>query len=206
LNELKAIFIEEYIINPYTMFIKPEVYGSRIYSKIYELEEIFLSPFKPQDIIRASCAFYCSGYRGRVEGTHRLIGKTHKAPIAIDPQNSLYFFPTASPKRQDCIWINSQLVEDYLWLSATITKVLFKNNESHDIPISTRVFKNQLLRTSHLRAKLIQRMDETERKTYIYLHNPKYLSAFEGRDQYGKAIKRKETSSTSHFEENLFNK
>ena len=56
--------IEEYEINPYTLLIKPIQYGSEMYSQIFELEDQFISPFKPLDIIKRSCEYFGSSYEG----------------------------------------------------------------------------------------------------------------------------------------------
>ena len=40
-EDMKLKQIEEYEINPFTMFIKPSVYGSKIYSEIFEVEDNF---------------------------------------------------------------------------------------------------------------------------------------------------------------------
>ncbi|MCM3573335.1 competence protein ComK [Mesobacillus subterraneus] len=56
--------VEEYEINPFTMIIIPEEYGSRIYSRVIELEEEYLSPFRPIDIVKKSCKYFGSSYDG----------------------------------------------------------------------------------------------------------------------------------------------
>jgi competence protein ComK len=56
--------VEEYEINPFTMIILPEVYGSRVYSKAIELEEEYLSPFRPIDVVKKSCKYFGSSYEG----------------------------------------------------------------------------------------------------------------------------------------------
>ncbi|HLO12976.1 MAG TPA: competence protein ComK [Pseudoneobacillus sp.] len=186
---MKDKFIEEYIINPCTMFIEPETYGSKIYSRIYELEDELLVPFKPLEIVKSSCKFYGANYKGRIEGSHHLIGKMHKAPISIDP--TLFFFPTTSPSRQDCIWVNTQLVANHHRYHSSITKVTFLNKKTYDILVSARTFKNQLLRSSLLKMRLMERTNENERMSYLYLYNPKYMAASESMDEYGKFTKRR---------------
>lgn len=44
---LQEKLIEDYEINPRTMFIIPVKYGSKTYSKIYEVDDVFLSPLSP---------------------------------------------------------------------------------------------------------------------------------------------------------------
>lgn len=187
-NSLKDKMIEEYIINQSTMFIEPEVYGSKIYSRIYEMEEDFLVPFKPLDIVKASCKFYCASYKGRIEGSQDVIGKFHKSPISIYP--TLYFFPTTSPNRHDCTWVNDQHVFNYRRHTSKSTFATFSNKETYEIRVSARTFENQLSRTSRLRDKFMQRINEMERKkSHLYF----YMSASEKTDQYGKIHKKKTT-------------
>lgn len=180
---MKDKIIEEYILNPCTLYIEPEVYGSKIYTRVYELRENFLVPFKTLDIINESCLFYGSDFDGRIKGSKHLTGITHKTPIAIDPTNSLYFFPTTSSKRNDCIWVNSHLVDDPQPFTSGITKVSFLNKKTYEIPVSHRVFNNQLSRAYQLSEKLNKRIDEMQRRKSHFLFYS--MSAAENRDEYG---------------------
>jgi competence protein ComK len=162
--------IEEYEINPFTMIILPEEYGSRTYSRVIELEEEYLSPFRPIDIIKKSCKYFGSSYEGRKEGTTQLTGITHKVPIIIDPISSIYFMPTSSPSNPDCIWVAQEHVLFHKKADSYSTQVIFRNNKSIILPVSHHSFENQLLRTSLLRTKFMQRMKDTERKALYLLH------------------------------------
>ncbi|WP_226644772.1 competence protein ComK [Mesobacillus subterraneus] len=166
--------VEEYEINPFTMIIIPEEYGSRIYSRVIELEEEYLSPFRPIDVVKKSCKYFGSSYEGRKEGTKQLTGITHKTPIIIDPISSIYFMPTSSPTKQDCIWVSHEHVLFHKKVDAHSTQVTFRNKKTLILPVSHHSFENQLLRTSLLRTKFLQRMKETERKALYLLHSPKY--------------------------------
>ena len=178
--------IEEYEVNPYTLIVSPITYGSKIYSRIIELEDEFISPFKPLDIIKKSCEYFGSSYLGRKEGTKRLINVTHKAPIAIDPTNSIFFFPTESPLRSTCSWLSYEHILAYGRKEPGYTKVTFRNKQSYEIDISSSSFENQLHRTSFLKSKLIQRIEETKNKSfYLFTESdgqkaserqPKYVS------------------------------
>lgn len=44
--------IEEYEITPHTLMVAPINYGSKIYARIIEMEDEFISPFKPMEIIK----------------------------------------------------------------------------------------------------------------------------------------------------------
>jgi competence protein ComK len=186
LKRLKLKQIEEYEVNPFTMFVKPITYGSKIYSEIFEVEDEFLSPFKPLDIIRNSCEYYGSDYEGRRNGTKQLVGYAHKIPIAIDPTNRIFFFPTTSPSRQECIWISHEHVKDYERVNPQETVILFNNNQSFKFPVSCSSIISQLERTAYLRTKLMQRIEYNEKKSFYLLQRPKAMEALEDSYHYGK--------------------
>lgn len=170
MKDEKPHLIEEYEITPYTLLISPITYGSKTYSHIVELDDEYISPFKPIDIIKKSCHYFGVSYEGRKEGTRQLIGVTHKAPIAINPTSSMFFFPTTSPLRPHCVWVSLEHIERFSRMDMSHTSVTFKNHQQVDLPISTSSFENQYMRTVFLKDKLIQRIEETERK-YFYLHS-----------------------------------
>lgn len=173
------------------MFIKPIVYGSKIYSKIIEVEDVYLSPFKPLDIIKKSCEYFGSDYEGRKNGTRQLMGITHKSPIAIDPTNRIFFFPTTSPNRPECIWISNEHIDTYDRISPQETLITFHNKHSYKFPVPYSSINNQVLRTSHLVKKLMQRIEYHERKSFYLLQRPMTGEASEPSSKYGRKYKLK---------------
>jgi competence protein ComK len=167
------------------MFIKPVTYGSKVYSEIYELEDDYLSPFKPLEIIKKSCEYFSSSFEGRKEGTKQLIGITHKVPIVIDPTNFIYFFPTTSPTRSECVWISHEHILDYHRIDSRQTRVVFQNKQSFILPISRSSFENQMLRTALLKTTLMQRSGQMERKSFYIMNRPKMVEASESSREYG---------------------
>ena len=185
-NSIKTPLIEEYEINPNTMIIMPIQYGSKIYSQVWELEDIIVSPFKPIDIIKTSCKFFGSSYEGRKEGTTQLTGITHKAPITVDPTNFIYFFPTTSASNSKCIWISLEHIQYHKRADAKNTQVVFKNNQHLSIPISSNSFNNQLLRTALLKNTLISRIEESERKALYFINGRRNFNHIERIASYAK--------------------
>ncbi|MCM2533738.1 competence protein ComK [Neobacillus pocheonensis] len=88
---MKVKQIEEYEVNSCTMFLEPVEYGSKIYTRIIEVDDEFLSPFKPIEIIRNSCDYFGCDYESRKKGTRLLTGIKRKIPIVIEPTNRLFF-------------------------------------------------------------------------------------------------------------------
>src|SRR5690606_6327167 len=107
-------------------------------------------------------------YAGRRRGTQQLVNITHKAPIIVDPHTSIYFFPTTSPTKPQCIWVAHDHVVSYRKGDVNHqTIVTFQNNEEYLIPISYTSFGTQLSRTATLRIKYqqnIERMEMYERQ------------------------------------------
>ncbi len=187
LNRLKQQ-IEEYEVNSCTMFLAPSEYGRKIYSKVVEVEDEFLSPFKPLDIIKRSCNYFGVDYESRKRGTRQLIGYSRKIPIAIEPTTHIFFFPTTSPNRPECIWISHEHVENYRRVGAHQTMITFQNKQSYTFPVSFSTIEGQMLRTSLLKTKLLQRIESNERKLFYLLHGPKPLKASEGSQDYAGEI------------------
>ncbi len=167
-NQENSKMIGDYTINPQTMMIKPIKYNSLTYSLVYEVGSEYLVPSKPLDIIKKSCGYYASSYTGRRDGTRELTGTTHKAPIMIDSHMSIYLFPTKSASDPHCIWIAQDFVLSYKKNDGKSTLVTFCNNETHEIPVSSTSFMNQLFRISLLRvnfANNIKRMEAYKKQS-----------------------------------------
>lgn len=162
--EQGRLLIEEYEINSSTVILLPLAYGSKVFTKIYELEEESISPFKPIEIIKESCFSFGSNYEGRKAATRKLIGAIHKVPIAISPL--IYLFPTTSPDNPHCIWVAHDHVVDYKKGEDGSTIVKFRNNRYIPIPISTSSFENQLIRTMMLKTKLSKDNEAPLRSIY----------------------------------------
>ena len=148
----------KYEINPLTMALIPIHHEGKVYSRILELNDQFISPFSPFQLIKEACRFFGVPYSGRKEGTKQLTGATRKIPIAISPPNSIYFFPTTSPEKADCNWLSFEHIYDYVKYSKDITLVIFRDKQEIKVPVSYGSFRNQMSQTDMLKRKHIQRI------------------------------------------------
>ncbi|MFP5110872.1 competence protein ComK [Bacillaceae bacterium C204] len=181
---MKQTQIEEYEINSCTMYVEPVVYGGKVYSRSVELEDEFLSPFKPLDIIKKSCIYFGVDYESRKRGTRQLIGYYRKLPIIIEPTNNIYFFPTVSPLIPECIWISFEHVESYRRVSAQKTMIIFRNKQSHIFPVPVSTIEGQMLRTSLLKTKLMQRIESNGKRLFYMARGPQSINALEKSFEY----------------------
>lgn len=143
----------EYEINSNTLMIIPV---DKKISKAIEYSEEFLIKKSTMSILDDSCKFFGSSYNGRFEGTKRMIGVNYKSPIVVEESRDIIFFPTSSPRFDNCYWICLNKIETYS-KSDNGSKIIFKNGIEYDIPISYKSLENQILRATLLESKLRDR-------------------------------------------------
>lgn len=145
----------QYEINRETIAIIPI---SESVSKIIEETETFLVNKNSTDIIDDSCKYFGSSYLGRHEGTKRLIGINYKSPIIVEETKEIIFFPTSSPRFNDCYWISlDKIINHYKSDRGSIIK--FTNGDQIEINISSLSLENQILRATKLGSVLRKRKE-----------------------------------------------
>jgi len=144
---------ENYEINSSTVAIIPI---EAQLSEVIELDNTFLVNRSASEIIDDSCKYFGSSFVGRQEGTKNLIGVNYKSPIIIEESLELIFFPTASPRTLECMWISLNHIADYNrnGLSSSIN---FKNLKKIELEISYGSLENQILRATRLESILRKR-------------------------------------------------
>ena len=151
--------LKEYEINSNTLIIIPI---SKKVSKVIEINEEFMINKNSTEIIDDSCKFFGSSYNGRFEGTKKLIGVNYKSPIIVEESREIIFFPTSSPRFDNCYWVCLKKIDKF---KKTIhdSKIIFKNGLEIDIPVSYSSLENQILRSTLLESKL------SDRKSHKFL-------------------------------------
>lgn len=125
-------------------------------SLILETKDEFIVSKNTKQIIDESCQYFGSSYKGRHEGTKKLIGFSHKAPIIVEESREIVFFPTKSPRLLECNWISLKNIKNYNnHKKGTI--ITFKNGRELFLDMSYGSFENQLLRATRLSAILRDR-------------------------------------------------
>ncbi len=144
-----------YEINNDTQMIIP--FGKNT-SKIIEQEDEYIIKNNALSIMEHSCEYFGSSFEGRKEGTKKLLGITHKSPIIVEESRKIIFFPTTSPDKKDCIWINLDKIEKYYKNGSKNSTILFKNGKIHNFNISIGSLTNQILRATRLKYILEDRI------------------------------------------------
>ncbi|MBQ4263470.1 MAG: competence protein ComK [Bacilli bacterium] len=126
-------------------------------TKIIETENEYIINNTVFNVIEHSCEYFGSTYEGRKIGTKNLLGITHKSPIIIEESNKIIFFPTTSPERNDCIWLNLSQIASYKKVNNDSSLITFQNGDTLEINISIGSLTNQILRATRLKYVLEER-------------------------------------------------
>lgn len=145
--------MDKYEISNSTLAIIPI---SKKCSKVIEKDNNYIINNSTTEIIDHSCKYFGSSYNGRCEGTKNLVGFNYKIPIIIEESKEIIFFPTSSPRFDNCSWISLNNIERYK-KNEKKSSVFFKNGIVIDFEISYSSLENQILRATMLESKLRQR-------------------------------------------------
>lgn len=130
---------------------------SKDVSKVIEIDREFIINYSVMKIIDNSCKYFGSSYDGRFEGTKDLIGISYKSPIIIEETRNIIFFPTASPRINNCSWISLNNILEYKKNKENSTKLIFINGLNLELEVSYNVMENQILRATRLDSILRKR-------------------------------------------------
>ena len=126
-------------------------------SKIIEYDNEYVINHSVQEVLEHRREYFGSSYEGRKEGTKKMLGITHKSPIIIEESQKMIFFPTTSPERSDCIWINLEKIEKYYKIDNRKSAIVFKNGDKLEFDVSYGSLSNQILRATRLKFILDER-------------------------------------------------
>lgn len=145
--------LENYEINTNTIAIIP--LNSNL-SKVIEEDMEYEVCKSTTEIINHSCKYFGSSFIGRKEGTKALMGISYKAPIIVEETKNIIFFPTSSPRFDNCTWISLRHVNNYL-KNEQNSLISFKNGGKLELNISYGSLENQVLRATRLESILRHR-------------------------------------------------
>lgn len=155
--------MESYEINKDTVALIPKDENHTI---VYEVDDSFVVDKPTLKIVEESCEYFGSSLEGRQIGTSSLVGFTHKVPVIIEESFELIFFPTLSPRNEECSWLSySHIYKPDKFKDKTI--VVLKNGKKILVDVSTSIIDNQLYRCSRLKDTLqLRKINKKILKSY----------------------------------------
>ena len=131
-------------------------------TKIIETDNEYVINDSSLKVLEHSCEYFGSSYEGRKEGTKKLLGITHKSPIIVEESRKIIFFPTTSPEKEECIWINLEKINKFYKLDNKKSCIEFKNGDKIEFDISYGSLSNQIMRATRLKYILEERILKKE--------------------------------------------
>lgn len=169
-------YAPQYTVNSKTIALLPVVLNDkRIVTRVIEEHDEFFVYQKPLEVIEQSCSEYGASFGGRKDGTKKYTGFTHKAPIAISPTDSIYFFPTFSYSRKECAWLSHFHIENVTKLPHGNTFIEFINGQTIKLEVSKNSFENQRNRTAQLRAEFEDRKRKQAATKFLLVNQNEIL-------------------------------
>lgn len=139
--------------------LSQELEAGELATYVLDEKQEYIIPTTPTKIIEQACRYYGSSLKGRVEGTKEISEIFYKPPIAINPSNGMFFFPTSSPRLKTCSWIaHSHILTLHPKEDQRTTEIVFKNGRKVIVPVSYGSITNQLQRTAQFRYELENRL------------------------------------------------
>ena len=155
--------MKDYEISRDTLAIIPVGYKK---SKIIEKNNSYIINESPNRIMDESCRYYGSSINGRQKGTTSLTGISYKAPIIVQEDANIIFFPTTSPRLKKCSWVSLNNIDSYYYDFEKQTCVIIFDNKSRlEFDMSYWVLNNQILKSHRLEA-ISKKRREKSQKTF----------------------------------------
>ncbi len=93
--------------------------------------------------LKRSCSYYGHSYKMQRQFVIDIFNYYIKTPIIVSEYDMIIFFPTASPKSKECIWISYNNVERYV-KEDNYTKIYFKGGKILNISTSYSTIDHQI--------------------------------------------------------------
>ena len=152
----KGGYMKKYKINDNTLALIPL---NKHKTVAYEDHNYYIIDDKVSSVLNENCEYYGSSVSGRLKGSYSLMGFSYKTPIVVSEQDNMIFFPTSSPRLNDCSWINVNNIRS-IDKNDKKTTIIFTNGEEIEIEASYNIIKNQYFKSLQLNSALKNRKND----------------------------------------------
>ncbi|MGG0658071.1 competence protein ComK [Rummeliibacillus pycnus] len=146
---------EFYTIHENTMAFLPSYDGVGSYkTDILEVDALKESLLSPIELVDKNLRYFGSSLKGASEGTRYILGEVNMYPVIMNHKQQLVWFPTKSPKKNDCVWLALNHIKNYKKNNNQSTEIIFTNDSSLNIQLSYSSFEKRINRASMLKFRL----------------------------------------------------
>jgi len=94
----------------------------------------------PTKLIDHNLRYYGSSLRGASDGAQMILGRSNMNPVIFNEKDKQCWFPSKSPRKEDCIWFALHQIKDYIKVSKQKTNVIFRDGSTFIVDISKASF------------------------------------------------------------------
>ncbi|WP_085524463.1 competence protein ComK [Tuberibacillus sp. Marseille-P3662] len=139
--------ITNYEVNRGTMAVIPEAHEQHR-AKVLETEGDYYVKQPLMKLIKRACLEGGATYDGRRKAVAHHLGITQKIPLPLQPNQSIYAFPTHAPTNFNCYWIFYNHVRRIAPANDT-SVITFYNGKQLRVPVSYYILEKQMQRTAY---------------------------------------------------------
>jgi competence protein ComK len=154
---MEAMLLKNYMINNQTILLTG-IYGrfSHLQTMVIEGNKTYRVNVSSDQLINSILRKRGSSLRKSMDKSREYLGNSKMYPIKIDPQQGIYFFPSKSPKRPDCVWFSLIHVKRAETFEKNKTKVFLSHGHSIIIDGQLSAFMNKWQKALELRRKMAE--------------------------------------------------
>jgi len=146
---------EIYTVNENTIAFIPSYDGvGGFKTTILEIDGFKECHLNPVELVDQNLRFFGSSLKGASEGTRYILGEGNMYPVIMNLKHQLVWFPSISPKKNDCVWLALNHIKSYKQNKNQSTKIIFTNGSSLNIDVSYSAFDKRMNRAYALKFRL----------------------------------------------------
>lgn len=151
-----------YVLDNNTILFSPmyDEFGY-LHTTVRDVNGIFNTELGPTLLIDFNLRYYGSSLRGAIDGANMILGNGHMNPVIVNEKLDLYWLPSKSPYKDDCIWFALHHIKDYFDADGKRTKIIFSNGSTIIIEMSRNSFDLKVQKAYKLKGKLESRTKGT---------------------------------------------
>ncbi|KYG91198.1 competence protein ComK [Metasolibacillus sp. FSL H7-0170] len=127
------------------------------FSIVIEKHRVVYVAMSKQKLLEYNLKHFGSSYRGARDGSRAVLGNVHMYPIAVNPAQNIYWFPSESITSSSSIWIALHCLCHYEDAGNERTKIILTNGRSYFVPVYYKAFKKRVDHAHLLKSKMEQR-------------------------------------------------
>ena len=150
--------VKDYIVRKETMLFLPKFdHFGNLFTVVIENDLEFYVEMSPKVLMDACLGYYGSSLRGASDGAKTILGNIRMCPVLMNGVLELYWFPTKSQDKEDCVWFALHHVKSYERAGVKETKITLSNGVTAIVDVSLYTFKKKIQLAYQLKCKIEER-------------------------------------------------